>query len=91
MDRAGVIQGRVMGTTEVDYIRQLLSENPHFSRYKISRVLCQLWNWRDPNGQLKDMAVAQTGRARLDQPARQVLCFPQSDAPQKGSSGRSCH
>jgi len=57
MDRACVIQGRVMGRIEVDYVRQLLSENPHFSRYKLSRVLCELWNWRDPNGQLKDMAA----------------------------------
>src|SRR3970040_2429183 len=57
MDRACVIQGRVMGRIEVDYVRQLLSENPHFSRYKLSRVLCELWNWRDPNVQLKDMAA----------------------------------
>jgi hypothetical protein len=85
MDRAGVIQGRVMGTTEVDYIRQLLSENPHFSRYKLSRVLCQLWNWRDPNGQLKDMA-ARTLLLKLEQ--RGYLRLP---AKRRASPNRMRH
>jgi hypothetical protein len=34
-----------------------VSENPAASRYKLSRLLCQSWDWRDPNGQLKDMAA----------------------------------
>ncbi len=37
-------------------IRQLLAENPSWHRTKISRELCKLWNWRNPKGQLKDMA-----------------------------------
>jgi hypothetical protein len=34
-----------------------MAENPAFSRYKLSRALCDLWNWRDPKGQIKDMAA----------------------------------
>jgi hypothetical protein len=34
-----------------------LAENPGATRYKLSRLLCRLWDWRDPNGHLKDMAA----------------------------------
>lgn len=66
MDRDCVIQGRKIGAAEVANIRQLVAENPSFSRYKISRALCDLWNWRDPKGQLKDMA-ARTLLGKLEQ------------------------
>lgn len=36
--------------------QRLLVKNPSWHRTKISRELCKLWNWRNPNGQLKDMA-----------------------------------
>lgn len=42
-----------------------MEQNPTFSRYRISRQLCVLWNWRDPNGQIKDMA-ARTLLGKLD-------------------------
>lgn len=57
MDGECVIQGRVIGAAEVAAVRELIAENPSFSRYKLSRVLCELWDWRDPKGQLKDMAA----------------------------------
>ena len=37
-------------------IRQLLAKNPLWHRTRISRELCKLWDWRNANGQLKDMA-----------------------------------
>jgi hypothetical protein len=39
------------------FLRNLLAHNPTCSRYKLSRLLCQSWDWRDPKGQLKDMAA----------------------------------
>ena len=57
MDRFQIIQGRRIGPAELDFIRKLLAQNPPFSRYGLSRVLCQSWDWRDPKGQLKDMAA----------------------------------
>jgi len=38
-------------------IQRLMAEHPEYSRYKLSRLLCQLWDWRDPQGQVKDMAA----------------------------------
>jgi hypothetical protein len=52
-----LVQGRLIGSEEWDSIRRLLSENPHWSRWRLSRAICELWNWRAPNGQIKDMAA----------------------------------
>ena len=57
MDQAVIIQGREIGGKELSTIRDLICENPGFSRYKLSRELCELWQWRDARGRLKDMAA----------------------------------
>jgi hypothetical protein len=57
MDCQSIVQGRVIGSKELESIRLLLAENPHWSRSQLSRALCQLWEWRAPNGQLQDMAA----------------------------------
>ena len=57
MDRECIIQGRMIGAEEVADIQQILADNPSFSRYRLSRALCERWNWRDPKGQIKDMAA----------------------------------
>ena len=50
------LQGREVGPHELGLIRQLLQEHPDWSRWRLSKVLCQHWNWRNAAGQLKDMA-----------------------------------
>ena len=57
VDPECVIQGRVIRPADVESIRSLLAENPGATRYKVSRLLCRLWDWRDPNGHVKDMAA----------------------------------
>ena len=57
MDADCIIQGRTMGPSKLGSIQRLLAENPHCSRDRLSRRRCQLWDWRDPKGQLKDMAA----------------------------------
>jgi hypothetical protein len=57
MDRNCVIQSRNIGAAEIAAVRELIAQNPTFSRYKLSRVLAELWEWRDPTGRLKDMAA----------------------------------
>jgi hypothetical protein len=57
MDAERIIQGRTIGPADLLSIQRLLVANPQCSRYKFSRLLCQLWDWRDPTGQLKDMAA----------------------------------
>jgi hypothetical protein len=73
MDQVTVIQGRVIGAEELESIRRLLTENPAMSRWRLSRELCQLWEWRASNGQLKVMA-ARTLLHKLEQ--RGYLCLP---------------
>ncbi len=53
----GIIQGRSIGEAELAQVRALLSEHPDWSRHKVSQCLARLWDWRNPAGQLKDMAA----------------------------------
>jgi hypothetical protein len=48
-------RGLVATTEMVDLIKKLMEENPDISRWALSKKLCQEWNWRQANGQLRDM------------------------------------
>ena len=85
MDCDCVIQGRRIGAAEVADIRRIMAENPAFSRYKLSRALCDLWNWRDPKGQIKDMA-ARALLGKLNE--RGWICLP---AKRRASPNRMRH
>lgn len=37
------------------FIRQLIAENPRASRRRLSAKLCEVWEWRQANGALRDM------------------------------------
>src|ERR1035441_7845826 len=50
-----IMQGRAIGWGEVQQVRQLLAEHPDWSRWRLSRELAALWDWRNGAGQLKDM------------------------------------
>jgi hypothetical protein len=54
---ARIIQGRQIGATEVEQVRQLLARHPDWSRWRLSRELAHSWNWRNGAGQVKDMAA----------------------------------
>jgi len=51
------MQGRQFGPLELAQVRSLLTEHPEWSRYRLSRHLATLWDWRNLTGQLKDMAA----------------------------------
>lgn len=53
----GIIQGRFIGAAELAQVRALLAEHRDWSRRRISEHLACLWDWRNPAGQLKDMAA----------------------------------
>jgi hypothetical protein len=72
-----ILQGRAINRAELQQVEQLLESHPDWSRYRLSRQLCSLWDWRAPNGQLKDMAartlllkLEQRGHIRLPQKRR---------------------
>ena len=51
------LQGRHWQPQQIDEIGQWVSQNPTWSRYRLSRELCTRWSWIRPNGQLADMAA----------------------------------
>ncbi|MBX3732415.1 MAG: DUF4338 domain-containing protein [Verrucomicrobiae bacterium] len=57
MTRACILQGRRIEPSDVVRIRELIGSHPEWSRYRLSRELCSLWNWRTDRGEWKDMAA----------------------------------
>lgn len=55
MDLDVKYQGRVATSQDVEFINELIAENPDDSRRSISKKLCKAWNWVQPNGALRDM------------------------------------
>lgn len=55
MDLAIRYQGKIATVKDVEFINQLISENPTASRRALSQKLCRVWNWVQPNGVLRDM------------------------------------
>ena len=56
MNEEMVIQGRRLYCQDIDCIRRLIQENPSWNRTRISKEICRQWDWKRPNGQLKDIA-----------------------------------
>ena len=50
------IRGRQITSPVLKEIRQTIDENWKLGRTAISRILCENWDWRQNNGQLKAMA-----------------------------------
>ncbi len=50
------IRKRAIDADEVRFIQNVIDDNWRKSRTEISKILCRKWNWRQPNGHLKDMA-----------------------------------
>jgi hypothetical protein len=48
-------RGRAIGQADIELIRQLIAGNPKASRRRLSKKLCEVWNWRQSNGALREM------------------------------------
>src|SRR3954470_3171406 len=48
-------RGRVVTADDITLIRQLIAENPAASRRRLSEKLCEVWQWKQANGALRDM------------------------------------
>ena len=48
-------RGRQVTDTDVAFIRELIGEHGGVSRRALSVKLCEAWDWRQQNGQLRDM------------------------------------
>lgn len=47
-------RGRTLSSADIESIRQLIAANPTSSRHALSRELCRIWDWKQPNGALCD-------------------------------------
>jgi hypothetical protein len=73
MSRSLAIQGRQLLPDDLELIGRLIADNPDWHRTRLSRELCQLWNWRTDKGLLKDMACRSMLR-KLEQ--RKLVSLP---------------
>ncbi len=55
MDLDVKYQGRVATTSDIEFIKELITRNPNDSRHALSKKLCKAWNWIQLNGALRDM------------------------------------
>lgn len=51
-----IIRGKSVGQKELEEIKALVQEHWQQGRTFISKQICRFWNWRQPNGWLKDRA-----------------------------------
>jgi len=57
MDGHITCQGRVIGQSELCWLRDVVCEHPDWSRHKITKHICRHWDWRTNTGQLKTFAA----------------------------------
>jgi hypothetical protein len=77
------LQGRTLTGDDLAMVRALIAQHPDWHRTALSRHLCELWNWRNPAGRIKDMA-ARTLLLKLH--ARELIQLP----PPQTRTARPC-
>jgi hypothetical protein len=55
MDLEIKYRGRQATSKDIEFINTLIAQNPDMSRRALSCKLCEEWNWKQPNGHLRDM------------------------------------
>ncbi len=48
-------RGRNISRNEILFLQQFIADHPELSRCALSRKLCELWQWKQANGALRDM------------------------------------
>ncbi len=57
MDKIFTYRGKSLNKENIEFINELIAENPDDSRRKLSVKLCEAWNWVQKNGALRDMVA----------------------------------
>ena len=73
-----IMQGREVSDADIELIRDLITANPVWGRSLLSVELCSRWNWRNAQGQFKDMA-ARTLLLKLERAGH--ICLPPRRRP----------
>ena len=73
-------RGREIREADLVLLRELIAQNPTSSRYVLSVKACELWNWVQPNGQLRHqvcrslmLALHRAGHIQLPAPRRSLI------------------
>ncbi len=48
-------RGRDVTDSDIVFIQKLIASHPGASRRRLSTILCEAWDWRQANGELRDM------------------------------------
>lgn len=48
-------RGRTIGEAEIGFLRELIAGHPELSRCALSRLVCEAWQWKQPNGAPREM------------------------------------
>ena len=72
-----LVQGRSVRPEDIDWLRGWIQAHPQWSRKRLARQLCELWQWRDERGRIKDFAARSfllklQAQGQLTLPALQV-------------------
>ena len=57
MEGKRCVQGRWLDAGQVTWLRDWIAAHPDWSRKRLARELCGVWDWRDARGRLKDFAA----------------------------------
>jgi hypothetical protein len=55
MGVAWCYRGKSISGEQIAFLRQYIAGHPELSRWKLSRQLCEAWQWKQANGALRDM------------------------------------
>jgi len=55
MNEEIIYRGRAISNEDLRFIRALIEQHPQASRWRLSKLLCEAWDWRQANGTLRDM------------------------------------
>jgi Druantia protein DruA len=88
MERSLKILKREIGPNELGQLKELIDNVGDRGRTHISKQLCRLWDWRLPNGQLRDIACRDLLR-RLDKRGLIQLPAPLRSARRAGYKNKT--
>lgn len=82
-----VISGNEISSEKINQIKNMIAENQQISRRQLSQQVCEEFNWRSPNGKLKDMSC----RVALLKLHRQgIINLPEGYERPVLNTGRDC-
>jgi len=82
MEECITLHNKKFTQDDIQLVRRLIESEGHKGRTHISKKLCEIWNWRTPKGQLRDITAREVLR-KLDQ--RGLIVLP----PMLGAARRA--